>query len=65
VKKEDYEKKLTTLPDPDTCRKLKQDPTSGTLRKTNRLIQQYSMDDDNRRKEKKSEALPPRIYYLP
>ena len=65
MKTDDYKEKIKNLLDPVTYKKLKHDPTTTILRKTNQLIRASSIEPDIKKNLCSSEALTPRLYGLP
>jgi len=62
----DYERKIETVLNPITYKKLPRDPTARILRTTNQLIEDStSVAAEDILKLKKSEVLPTRLYGLP
>jgi len=60
-----YERKIETLLDPITYKKLPRDPTGRLLRNTNQLIKDSTtVTAEDISKRKKTEALPPRLDLL-
>ncbi len=51
--------------DPNVYRRLPRDPTSRILRRTNQLLKESSIPEEEQRIIKKSEAIAPRLYGLP
>ncbi|XP_054708420.1 latrophilin Cirl-like [Uloborus diversus] len=62
---EDYRRKIRDLLDPTIYVKLRRDPTSRILKKTNSLIMKSTLPEKTKETISSSEALIPRLYGLP
>ena len=65
MNRDDYQKKIIKLLNPENYTTLPRDPTQSILRKTNQLIKGSSLPPIVKRDLLSSEALPPRLYGLP